>query len=333
MSERFEIESVNDAFWPGDTRILRDRERRSWARVVPALGCGLVSFGAEIGGREVETFLQPTDESPSQPTGHYGAPVLYPFPNRLRDGQARFGGRDIRLDRPPGQRHAIHGLVRDRVWSVVAEASDDAATLVCAVESDAATERQFPFRFRLSLTFRLSGRSLQMGVEGANLSDVPMPMGFGWHPYFRLPLTPGGDRRTSVVRIPARKLWQLDDTLVPTGEIVAPSAERDFRSPRALGAVYLDDVYTALDRSDDHTVCELHDASSNDRLRISAGPSFREWVVYAPSSRPTICFEPYTCPTDAFNLASQGIDAGVIVLEPGQRWTDWVRLELDTFGE
>ncbi|MGH2461868.1 MAG: aldose 1-epimerase [Chloroflexota bacterium] len=333
MSERFEIETVTDTFWSGETRVLRDRERRSWARVVPGLGCDLVSFGAEIDGRAVETFLQPADEPAVQPPGHFGAPVLYPFPNRLSDGHARFGGRDIQVDRTPGQRHAIHGLVRDRVWSVVAaETATDAATLVCAVESDAATERQFPFKFRLALTFQLSGRALRMGVEGTNLGDAPMPMGFGWHPYFRLPLVPGGDRRAAVVRIPAQKIWQLDETLVPTGAVVAASPERDFRAPRTLGSVHLDDVYTALDRSDDHSACELGDRSSNLRLRVAAGPTFREWVVYAPATRPTICFEPYTCPTDAFNLASRGIDAGVIVLEPGQRWNDWVRLDLGTFG-
>ena len=334
MSERFQVETVADAFWGGNTYVLRDRELRSWARIAPSLGCNLVSFGAEMGERAVEAFLQPADETPSQTAGHYGAPVLYPFPNRLRDGRARFGEREITVDRGPGQRHAIHGLVRDRVWRVdAAPAAADAAVLVCAVDSDAATERQFPFRFRLTLTFSLSGRSLRVSAEGTNLDDAPMPMGFGWHPYFRLPLTPGGDRRDAIVRIPARQIWELDDTLVPTGEVVTPSPERDFRSARALGAVYLDDVYTGLERSNDHSVCELRDAASHDVLRVSAGPTFREWVVYAPSSRPTICFEPYTCPTDAFNLANQGIDAGVIVLGPGQRWSDWIQLELSSSTE
>ncbi len=334
MSARFEVETGADAFWPGEVRTLRDREARSWARVVPAMGCGLVGFGAELAGRSVETFLQPSDETPSQPPGHYGAPVLYPFPNRLRDGRARFGERQIVVDRAPGQRHAIHGLVRERAWRVeVAEASDGAAVLRCAVDSDEAIERQFPFRFRLSLTFRLAGRSLEVNVEAANLGDASMPMGFGWHPYFRLPLVAGGDRRAAIVQIPGRKIWQLDDTLVPTGEVVAPSPERDFRTPRALGAVYLDDVYTSLERAGDQSACELTDAPTGTRLRVAAGPSFREWVVYAPSSRPTICFEPYTCPTDAFNLASQGIDAGVIVLEPGERWRDWMRLELSSAAQ
>lgn len=333
MSERYVTETVADAFWPGDVVVLRDREAASWASVAPALGCNLVSFGAEIDGRSIESFLQPADERPSQAPGHYGAPVLYPFPNRLRDGRAQFGGRQIVVDRSPGQPHAIHGLVRQRAWRVDrAAAESEAAVLACSVEADADVLRQFPFAFRLTLTFRLSARSLRIDVQATNQGDAAMPMGFGWHPYFRLPLLTGGDRRRAIVRIPSERIWQLDDTLVPTGEVVEPSPERNFRQPRALGSIYLDDVYTGVDRSAGASACELTDPTTGDALRVSAGPTFREWVAYAPPTRPAICFEPYTCPTDAFNLTDQGIDAGVIVLEPGERWSDWMELELTGAG-
>jgi aldose 1-epimerase len=334
MSERFITETAPDPFWSGDVVVLKDREVNSWARIVPALGCNVVSFGAEIGERVVETFLQPSDESPSYARGQYGAPVLYPFPNRLRDGRAQFGGRQITVDRPTGQPHAIHGLVRDRRWRIDRLSSEaEAAVLQCSIETDAEILRQFPFPFRLTLTIRLTGRSLRVSANANNLGDSPLPMGFGWHPYFRLPLVPGGDRRQAIVRIPARQIWQLDDTLVPTGEIVAPSPERDFRSPHPLGGIYLDDVYTALERPDGVSACELTDPSSGALLRISAGATFREWVVYAPPARPTICFEPYTCTTDAFNLAEQDIDAGVIVLKPGEEWSDWMEVDLGVVGQ
>ena len=329
MTERFLIETRPDEFWPGDTIVLRDRVDESWARIVPSLGCNLVSFGAMVSGRTVEAFLQPGDEEPAQAPGHYGAPVLFPFPSRLRDGRARFGGRQIAVDRAPGQQHAIHGLVRQQPWRVDhLAASADGAVARFSVESDADILRQFPFPFRLTLTFRLSGRSLRVTIEGVNLGDAPMPTGFGWHPYFRLPLVPGGDRRAASMRVPARSLWKLDSTLVPTGEVVAVPPERDFRTRRALGAIHLDDVFTDLERQGDESSCEFADPTTGAVLRVSAGATFREWVVYAPPSRPTICFEPYTCPTDAFNLSEGGRDVGVIVLKPGERWTDWMELSL-----
>lgn len=330
MTGRFTTVTGTHPFWRQDVVALADHEHGSWAQIVPAEGCNLISFGADLGGKAIETFLQPEDESPSRPLGHYGAPVLFPFPNRLRNGRARFGGREIVIDLPPGQPHAIHGLVRDRRWEVEGMGDDaECAQLRCSIESDAALRRQFPFAFRLTLTFRLAGTRLRVDVRAENQGDAPMPIGFGWHPYFRLPLVPGGDRAAQRVRVPAKKLWQLDETLVPTGEVVPVAPGKDFRAARPIGTIDLDDVYTDVDRTDGGSLCELSDPGSGATLSVVAGPSFREWVVYAPPARPTICFEPYTCPTDAFNLAERGIEAGVIVLKPGESWADWLELRLN----
>ena len=39
--------------------------------------------------------------------------------------------------------------------------------------------------------------------------------------------------------------------------------------------------------------------------------TFRECVVYTPPHREAICIEPLTCVPDCFDLAKQGIDAGL----------------------
>ena len=51
-------------------------------------------------------------------------------------------------------------------------------------------------------------------------------------------------------------------------------------------------------------------------------------VVFTPPHRQAFCVEPYTCVTDAINLQQQGIDAGLIVLQPGQRWQSALELRL-----
>ena len=57
---------------------------------------------------------------------------------------------------------------------------------------------------------------------------------------------------------------------------------------------------------------------------------FPEVVVYtAPKPREAICVEPYTCPTDALNLANRDrARANLVVLPPSQgaRWT--IRIEM-----
>ncbi|HLZ07840.1 MAG TPA: aldose 1-epimerase [Chloroflexota bacterium] len=330
MSEQLTTESARDSIWPGEVIILRDRESGSWAKILPESGCNLVGFGALVNGQEAEVMLQLSDENPSRPVASYGAPVLFPFPSRVRDGEAHFGGKTIKLDRHPGQLHAIHGLVMGARFRVERRGvGPDGAFARCSIVADPdRILRQFPFPFRHTLTWRLSGKTLRIDVEAENTGAEPMPMGFGWHPYFRLPLHVGGDRTAATIEVPASRQWVLEDSLVPTGETIPVPADRDFRKARAIGGIYFDDVYTAVDRSSGSSVCSITDPATGLTIRVAAGATFREWVVYAPPTRPTICFEPYTCPPDAFNLTERGIDAGVIVLKPGTKWVDWVEVRI-----
>ena len=64
------------------------------------------------------------------------------------------------------------------------------------------------------------------------------------------------------------------------------------------------------------------------RLVVEAARDFRELVVFTPPHREAICFEPYTCITDAINLEQRGVDAGLRVLAPGDRWQGWVQVSL-----
>ena len=61
---------------------------------------------------------------------------------------------------------------------------------------------------------------------------------------------------------------------------------------------------------------------------MEASPEFREWVIYAPTERPVVCLEPYTGTTDAVNLQPRGVDAGLVVLDPGATWTGTIRTSL-----
>jgi aldose 1-epimerase len=49
-------------------------------------------------------------------------------------------------------------------------------------------------------------------------------------------------------------------------------------------------------------------------------------VVFTPANRQAFCIEPYTCVTDAINLQQQGVDAGLLVLPPGEKWSGVVEI-------
>ena len=63
-------------------------------------------------------------------------------------------------------------------------------------------------------------------------------------------------------------------------------------------------------------------------FRLSFDDQFRELVVYTPPGPGgIISLEPYTQTTDAINLQTQGIDAGLRVLRHGQSETLTITME------
>jgi aldose 1-epimerase len=98
---------------------------------------------------------------------------------------------------------------------------------------------------------------------------------------------------------------------------------KDLRGGVSLDGLNFDDVYAGLRdtaETGEWTEVSYTDPEAGAKLLIRSDPSFRELVVHAPCERAVICIEPYTCVTDAFNLESRGVDAGMNVLPPGQEW-------------
>ncbi|HWC66262.1 MAG TPA: hypothetical protein VG777_09275, partial [Thermoanaerobaculia bacterium] len=130
-------------------------------------------------------------------------------------------------------------------------------------------------------------------------------------------------RARSEVRIPADAHWELDH-LMPTGRVLRAGddpAKYDLGTPRPLDSRSWDDVFTRV-RRDPRGWSEsaLRDPESGFEIFVGASAGFREWVLYAPPDRSVVAIEPYTCTTDAANLAARGIDSGLIALPPDATW-------------
>jgi galactose mutarotase-like enzyme len=290
--------------------ILRLAHGEVSAEVVPERGA-LVS-ALRVGGTEILYLDRATLEDPTKNV-RGGIPVLFPYAGKLVNETLVATGTKMKQ----------HGFGRNKPWAVREQRPD---FLRLALVQDADTRAQYPYDYEAEYTVSLLAHGLHVELMVQNKDSRPLPVSPGWHPYFRLPQQIGGDRAAAIIEVPASRQWALEGTLVPTGETIPVSADRDFRHARALGETYLDDVYTGVDRSGGSSACSLTDPTTGLTVRVVAGPTFREWVVYAPPSRPTICFEPYTCPPDAFNLTERGIVAGVIVLKPGEKWSDWIEV-------
>lgn len=291
------------------------------ARVLPSVGNNCVSYRMDVKGREVELFHAAPDPDTllGRPSG-YGIPILFPWPNRIGEGRFSFDGQDVSLETPHPGPHLLHGFVLSRSWEVAGSGVDDGAWVTSTFRSSdfEGIGKQWPYPFETTCTYRLKGGCLSVEFVGTNTGKTNMPCGLGFHPYFGLPLEEGGDRGACTVQVPASGYWPLREDNIPTGEVRVVEGDYDLREATVLGDRYYDDVWTDVAfNADGWSQCRFEDPGSGVRIDVEADGGFREWVFYAPDNRPVVCFEPYTCTTDAFNLANRGVEGGMTVLEPG----------------
>ncbi len=312
--------------------VLEDRAARSQAWVVPGLGFNAYRFSVEPNDHELGIIDPPAtlDELQANPS-QYGTPVLFPFPSRVAEGRFSFRGRVYELEDRSFNGNAIHGFVYNRPWQVIAwgTSAHEGAVLVGRFESQAFPELagQYPSAFRLDLTYRLRGWTLGIEARAENVGSEPLPVGYGLHPYLRAPIDHGQSAGGCVIQVPITRRWELRDML-PTGRILP--AEEDLAAGVSLEGRFFDDAYTGVLADERGSRSILHDTKARLAVVVEADPQFREWVVYTPP-RPAVSLEPYTCVPNALNLQPLGIDAGLIVLEPGE-WRTW-RVEVSVGRE
>ncbi|MBM3211713.1 aldose 1-epimerase [Candidatus Poribacteria bacterium] len=310
--------------------VLRDKESGCEAMIAPGLGNNCFSYSFNVNGEKIDIIESPPNLSilKGRSSG-FGNPILFPFPNRIREGKFSFEGRDFQFDTPVPGANSIHGVVLNRHWKVeAAEANEtEGARLASSINSSDFPDilRQFPFPFRVLVTYILKDGVLTMLTRMENSGKDNMPMGFGIHPYFCAPLSKSTDPKDCLIKVPAKKYWELKDFL-PTGKIFEASGKYNLRDGVPISDIRFDDVFTDLILTDGLSRCVIEDKKANMRMILESDAIFREMVIYTPPNRPSVCFEPYTCPTDAINLYQQGIESGIIVLKPGESLSATVKI-------
>ncbi len=274
-------------------------------------------------------FAMPDWEQNPVPT-RSGHPVLFPFPNRLRNGRFEHGGQtwQLPLNEASGL-HAIHGFTPRTPWRVIDSGTTTDSAFVTGefqISKDApAAVGCWPADARLRLTYRLTESALRVEALVDAADGKELPFGLGYHPYFR---APGDSADVADWRItaPAYETWELEANL-PTGAKHPVAGPLDFRAGRSIGTTVLDTAYTSLMIPTDPLgeMASLDKPGSEFRLVVAVDRSFRELLLFTPQHRKAVAIEPYTCATDAANRPGVAkTAAGWIVLPAGKRWTGTV---------
>lgn len=253
--------------------------------------------------------LRPAASAPCDARDFAGFPLV-PFSGRISNGRFRFGERDIQLPSNfPPEPHAIHGQGWQSAWGL-SSVDDTSVSLRLEYEG-----REWPWAYDAEQVFELGEGHLKVTLSLTNMSDVAMPAGLGWHPYFPL--------SDALVEADVTSIWATNDGSIPD-ETEALGANNDIRSARSVSELNLDNAFSV--GSGD--VC-LRWPTAGKRVRISSDPLFQTLIVYTPVGEPYFCVEPVSHAPNAVN-SSLGADVtGLRILSPGETLEGSIELRVD----
>lgn len=147
-----------------DDCVVRLMSGDSQALVSPC-GATVMSYAPE-GGSDV-LFKARGFAVGAEKFAHGGIPLAWPW----------FGRKDGKDDAK-----TIHGFARHLKWDVL---SSNSTNVVLGVASSERTRRIFPYDFRLTCSIAL-GDALDVALEMVNTGSAAMPIGAGFHPFFKV---------------------------------------------------------------------------------------------------------------------------------------------------
>jgi aldose 1-epimerase len=279
----------------------------------PALGGAIANFRLNHPAGGTVDLLRPTSPASLAKSDIEAVACfpLTPFSNRLRGGRFTFQGREITLPLNTTGPHVEHGHGWQRPWQAVAVTPQN-AIMRLTHKSDA-----WPFDYVMEQRFRLGTDGLEIDLITRNESSMPMPYGFGLHPYFP---------RTAECRLMAAVsgFWQTDDEVMPVRHTLPP-ADLDPAKGVPIADRVMDNALTGWQR---RAVIDWPERAT--RLIMTATSPLGVLVVYIPPGENFFCAEPVSNITDAFNLSRERGDTGMLVVAPGESVEATITLRPET---
>jgi aldose 1-epimerase len=242
--------------------------------------------------------------------------LLFPFPNRLDKGRYEWLGKKYQFPlNNAATENAIHGFVRDESFQVeYLFLAKDHASILCSYAYGGDRD-YYPFPFSMEVEFMIHDNgtfTLDLAVH--NLHDEAIPVGFGWHPYFKL-----GDRADQHrMKLPPCEQVMINDRMIPTGE---RSVFLGFQKKTTVADTFLDNCfYNTRPSGTARMLLEGTEGAIEVSAPIRQFPFFQ---VFTPPHRESIAVEPMTCNVDAFNNGQ-----GLVSLEPDAEWKGRMEIKI-----
>lgn len=276
-----------------DIYVLNNRESFSRLEVVPERGGIIASW--QVQGRELLYMDTERFANPSMSV-RGGIPILFPICGNLPDNTYIYDRQSYLLKQ--------HGFARDLPWEVVAQRTDDRASLTIALSSNAQTREVYPFDFLLEFTYTLQGQALTLHQRYTNRSSGRMPFSVGFHPYFLAP-----DKSQLRFEVPS------DEAIDQITKQPQP-----FFNTFDFDQAEIDWIFPHLSRQS----ASVSDLSRHTRITLSYGDAFPSLVFWTVKGKDFYCLEPWSAPRNALNTGER-----LLYLDPNANLETEVALSVD----
>jgi aldose 1-epimerase len=274
-------------------------------KIAPTLGSNL--YGFTVGEHEVVHY-NPRFSLTSYYTGN---PILYPFPNRLRNCMYEYKGKKT-WQMKHGIPIFLHSLVFDERWMFdepVATETGVSLDTYLIVDENHPVYEGFPFKHTLHVIYRVNKQGFSIRYKVINQDTKELPFGISFHTFFS---KLGGDER-SFLQVPGQYMMELTDDLLPTGALFDVEGKVfDLRKPVAVGTQDLDNCFTGMIEGE-RVFVEYPDLGL--KVFMDSTDEFTHIQVFTPKGKPFFCVEKQTCSTDAPNLHARGFQKEAHLLQ------------------
>jgi aldose 1-epimerase len=237
-------------------------------------------------------------------TNGFKSTKLSPFVCRMNKGHYRFEEKDLTIQKYFLAGHAIHGLLFDAVFEVVAKDANDQMAAVALKYTYQASDAGYPFSYQMFITWKLeTGNQLTVTTSVSNTNQQAVPLADGWHPYFAL----GGSVDEWVLQFDSDCQLEYNEELLPTGN---KFTDNRFTNGTSLRGIELDNSFELT-----NVLSEPKCVLQNEKLKLTIQPdkTYPILQVYIPPHRKSIAIENLSGAPDNFNNGM-----GLILLPAGE---------------
>ena len=263
---------------------------------VPSNGGFVTDLKFKLNNRTFNIIDGYQDEESLINKDYYKSAFLLPFPNRLNEGKYTYKGKNYEFPINDTEcNNALHGFEDCYEMQLQDVRLNGENAEVVLHHSYNGQNPAYPFPFEFTVIYTLSeNNSFECEVKIENPNDFTIPIGFGWHPYFKLGNLPVEKLE---LQMPTVDQVLIDDRMLPTGEFKSVNTYNLFTN---LTGKEFDTCFKSIDGSVSEVV--INAASINTKLSYwQENEAFPYFQVFIPPKRKSIAIEPMTCNVNAFN--------------------------------